>query len=370
MPADEHIRLPHDENFVSFEFAALDHTIPEKNQYAYIMEGLDKDWVHVGTRRYADYPDLKPGDYVFRVKGSNNDGVWNEEGAAVRVTVEPPIWGTWAFRVSVALALVLGAIGVYRQRVRSVEARSRELQTLVEERTVELQQEIEQRSQVEEALRRREREQAVVAERNRLARELHDSATQSLYAVTLYADAAARQLSLGQGKSASDNLHKLRRTAKEALAEMRLLIFELRPPILEDQGLVAALQVRLEAVEGRSGLRTEFHVEGEGRLPPDVEEGLYRIAREALNNVLKHAQAHSITISLRLEPEAAVLEVADDGMGFDPGLAQDSAGMGLRSMAERAEAIGARFEIESEVGRGTNVVVVWKEDEGPGTKDG
>ena len=361
VPADEHIRLAHYDNFVSFEFAALDHTIPEKNQYAYVMEGLDRDWVYVGTRRHADYPDLRPGDYVFRVKGSNNDGVWNEEGVAVRITVEPPVWETWGFRVMAAAALVLGTIGVYRQRVRNVEVRSRELESQVEERTAELQQEIEQRLQVEETLRQRERQQAVVAERNRLARELHDSVTQSLYAVTLYADAAARLLSSGQGELASDNVHKLRRTAKEALAEMRLLIFELRPPILEDEGLAAALQARLEAVEGRSGLRTELHVDGERRLPPKVEDGLYRIAREALNNALKHAQARGITVSLHLGPGATVLEVADDGAGFDPGAVQDSGGIGRRSMAERAEAIGAGFEIESQVGGGTRVVVVWEE---------
>ncbi|HSR32931.1 MAG TPA: two-component regulator propeller domain-containing protein, partial [Anaerolineae bacterium] len=145
----EHVHVPYQDNFLSFEFAALDYTMPEKNQYAYRMEGLDKDWVYAGTRRFADYPDLKPGEYTFRVKGSNNDGVWNEEGTAIRITVEPPIWDTWFFRGMGALALVLGVVGVYRQRVKSVEARSRELEREVEERTHE----IERRRQVAEGLR-------------------------------------------------------------------------------------------------------------------------------------------------------------------------------------------------------------------------
>jgi signal transduction histidine kinase/ligand-binding sensor domain-containing protein len=357
LPADKHIRFSHSDNYLSFEFAALDYSIPEKNQYAYKMEGLDKEWVYAGTRRHADYPDLKPGDYVFRVRGSNNDGVWNDEGTAVYITVEPPVWQTWPFRVLVAVALVVGGIGVYRQRVRNIEARSRELESQVQERTTELQQEIDQRTQAEEALRQSERERAIAEERNRLARELHDSVTQSLYAVTLYADAATRFLSSGQGESASDNLHKLRRTAREALGEMRLLIFELRPPILEHEGLAAALQARLEAVEGRSGLRTEFHVEGKGQLPPDVEEGLYRIALEVLNNALKHAQASRISVSLRLEEKATVLELEDDGVGFDLDVAWDSGGMGLQGVAERAAEIGGELVVESEPGEGTRVQV-------------
>ena len=321
----------------------------------------------MGLRRNAPARRL-PGSEArrLRVSGQGLEQRWGVErgGGHAAHHRRTAVLGTAPFRALAALSLVLGAIGVYRQRVRNVESRSRELESQVQERTAQLQQEIGQRLQVEEALRQREREQAVVAERNRLARELHDSVTQSLYAVTLYADTAARLLSSGQAGVAAENVHKLRRTAKEALAEMRQLIFELRPPVLKDAGLAAALQARLEAVEERSGLRTELHVEGEGRLDPEVEEGLYRIAREALNNVLKHAQAQTITVSLRLGPEAPVLEVADDGVGFDPGVAQDAGGMGLRSMAERAEAMGARFEIESQAAGGTRVTVRLEEDFG------
>ena len=132
---------------------------------------------------------------------------------------------------------------------------------------------------------------AVMEERNRLARDLHDSVTQSLYGVSLYAEAAARRLTSGIIRVFEDNLQELRKTALDALKEMRLLIFELRPPLLEKEGLEAALQARLDAVEGRAGLKTELHVGISERLPGNIEEGFYRIAQEALNNVLKHAQA-------------------------------------------------------------------------------
>ena len=241
------------------------------------MEGLDEDWVYAGTRRYAEYRDLNPGTYLFRVKGSNNAGVWSEQEAVVRITLAPPFWGTWWFRGLIGLIFAGIVIGAYRLRVRGIEACSRELEKQIDERTAELQREIEGRVRVETALRESEREKGIVAERNRIARELHDSVTQSLYAVTLYSDAASRRLSSGQIEDAGEDLRKLGRTAKDALGEMRLLIFELRPPILDEAGLSAALQARLEMVEKRSGLKTEFRAEGSGQLPCEVEDGLYRV---------------------------------------------------------------------------------------------
>lgn len=216
-----------------------------------------------------------------------------------------------------------------------------------------------QRAQIAATLRQSEMEKAVTAERNRLARDLHDSVTQSLFAVTLYADAAAQLLSSGQMDLVAGNVLKLRRTAKEALGEMRLLVFELRPPLLQQEGLLAALQARLESVEGRAGLETLLKVEGKGHLAPDVEEGLYRITQEALNNIFKHARARSVTVSLRLaeHPQTTILEIADDGIGFDPVAAQERGGLGLRGMAERVEQLGGQLRIKSEPGAGTIVQV-------------
>ena len=141
---------------------------------------------------------------------------------------------------------------------------------------------------------------AVIEERQRLARELHDSVTQALYSVSLYADAARMALSAGKQEVAVDNLQELRSMAREAMLDMRLLVFELRPPILEKEGLVVALQARLDAVETRSGVHTEFRVEGESsRLTRPVEEALYRIVQETLTNVVKHAQARHVKVYLR-----------------------------------------------------------------------
>jgi GAF domain-containing protein len=200
---------------------------------------------------------------------------------------------------------------------------------------------------------------ATLEERQRLARELHDSVTQALYGVTLYAEAAARLLSAGEVGLAADHLRELGDTAQEALREMRLLIFELRPPVLEEEGLLAALQARLEAVEGRAGLATAFKVEGVGRLAPKIEEGLYRIAQEALNNALKHAQAHSVTMHLCYvqHQRSVTLEIVDDGIGFDPDAARGQGGLGLAGMEERAARLGGWLMVKSSPGDGTSVKV-------------
>jgi signal transduction histidine kinase/ligand-binding sensor protein len=198
---------------------------------------------------------------------------------------------------------------------------------------------------------------AVLEERQRLARELHDSVVQSLYSMTLYADAAALAFVAGKQAVTANHLQELRDTARGAMHDMRLLIFELHPPALEQEGFVAALQVRLAAVEARAGLQTELTVEGERRLPIVIEQELYRIAQEALNNVMKHARAQHVTIHLQFTDTTTCLQVRDDGIGFDPLTARNAGGMGLHSFEERAAKVGGRVTLESSPGKGTTVTV-------------
>jgi len=198
---------------------------------------------------------------------------------------------------------------------------------------------------------------AVLAERQRLARELHDSVTQSLYSVTLYANAAALALAAGKGDVTAGYLQELQETAQEGMRDMRLLIFQLHPPVLEVEGLVAALQARLAAVEGRAGLPTEFRVEGERRLPIAIEAELFWIAQEALNNVRKHAAAQHVTVHLHFTAATIALEVLDDGVGFDPGAVPAERRGGLRTIAERTAHMGGKLTYESMPGAGTRVKV-------------
>lgn len=205
-------------------------------------------------------------------------------------------------------------------------------------------------------------ELAVMRERNRLARDLHDSVTQSLYSLTLFTQAARDRASEGDLAGTDHSLARIADTAGQSLKELRLLVYELRPLALEEESLVDALQSRLDQVERRSGVQTRLVVEAEGdlRLPATFEDELYHIGQEALNNALKHAHASSVrvriaqlTASRRLE-----FEVIDDGIGFDPAELDDSGGLGLLSIRERVENMNGELEIQSAAGQGTTVRVI------------
>lgn len=207
------------------------------------------------------------------------------------------------------------------------------------------------RMQVEQA--------AVVAERSRLARDLHDAVTQMLFSASLIAEVLPRlwERNPDEGRRRLDELRQL---ARGALAEMRTLLLELRPSRLTEASLGDLLRQLIEAVSGRAQVPITLEVEGEcTTLPGDVQVSLYRTAQEALNNVAKHAQANQAIVSLNCQPNQIYLSISDDGRGFAfKSVTPDN--LGLTIMHERAEAIGAELEIKSEIGQGTNVVVVWK----------
>lgn len=204
-------------------------------------------------------------------------------------------------------------------------------------------------------LYKRARLVATAKERQRLARELHDSVTQSLYSMTLLAETGRRAVGVADTERVASYLVRMGEIAQQALKEMRLLVYELRPPALEHEGLVRALQRRLNAVEVRAGMEARFLVEDEVELAPVVEEALYRVGQEALNNVLKHSAATLVTVRICLNGEQVEMEIVDNGQGFDPARVGDSGGMGLVTMRERVDRLGGALTILSVGGEGTTV---------------
>jgi len=194
---------------------------------------------------------------------------------------------------------------------------------------------------------------AVVEERNRLARDLHDSVTQSLYSLTLFAEAASEELDSGEIEIAKSHLKDLRETSRQALQEMRLMVFELRPPELEAKGFTLALQERLEAVEARTGIESVIEINIKERLSSKLENGLFSIAREALNNILKHSHATKVKITLHKTNGNTIFEIQDNGIGLDALEASKSAGLGIKGMKERADQIGASLTLHNAPESGT-----------------
>ena len=191
------------------------------------------------------------------------------------------------------------------------------------------------------------------AERDRIARGLHDTVTQSLYSINLQSDATGMALSSGNIGKAEQRLEILKDIAQEAMNEMRLLIYQLQPSILREEGLAAALRKRLDAVEVRSGIAVDFLVAGDEQLPLQVENTLFPIAQEGLNNILKHAKAKNIEVRLSSKQDCCRLIIRDDGVGFDPEGIGPYGGYGLANMRDRLEKINGTLTIDSHPGKGT-----------------
>ncbi|WP_026370660.1 GAF domain-containing sensor histidine kinase [Kallotenue papyrolyticum] len=196
---------------------------------------------------------------------------------------------------------------------------------------------------------------AALEERQRIARDLHDSVTQSLFSLRLAAEAASATLATDQ-QATAQMLQTVQELAGNALAEMRALIFELRPGALHEAGLAAAIERFVGAFRARTGLQVALDLD-QRRSPPVVEEALYRIASEALHNIGKHARARQVAITLRRRHNSVCLVVQDDGVGFDPTHPVAGDHMGQRTMQERAAALGGSCVVQSAPGAGTRVVV-------------
>lgn len=304
---------------VAFEFAALDYTNPRKNQYAYQLEGFDPDWKEAGTRRFARYTNVPPGEYVFRVKGSNNDGVWNEEGTAVRLVVRPSFWQTWWFRLGVVLAVVGVLAGAYRYRIR----RLKEMQQL----------------------------------RLRIAQDLHDDIGASLGSIALMSDMVRRRFA-AEG-SARRRLEKIGRMAREMSVDLREIVWLVSP----DHDRLAHLVERMREVTATllADVPHTFEAPDATRvhaLEMSFRRNVLLVYKEILHNVVRHAQASEVVVHVDWDDDRFVLQVTDDGVGFDP--EAQHTGHGLVNVQRRVGEMGGDVTIESAPGQGTTVTVTAK----------
>ncbi len=307
-----------------FDYAGLSFVEPQKVEYRYELEGFDHGWVDAGTRRAAYYTNLPHGRYTFRVIARNNDGVWSEAAATADLSVEPHVYQTVWFRLLVLAAIVGLAYLAWRQR-----------------------------------LLRAEREfQAVLGERTRIAREIHDTLAQGFVAVSVHLELVA-QLMRKSADAAREQLERAQALVRSSLEDARTSIWELRWQGSEREDLAVRILKMAEEVAARAGgrARVQMHVTGTNHpLDEDVERELTRIAREAVANAVRHGDAANIVLRLEFEGSMFGMEIRDDGRGFaGTPLDGPSGHFGLTGMRERAEAIGATLTVESSPGEGTVV---------------
>ncbi len=310
---------------LSFEYAGLSFSSPQKVQFRYKLEGFDQNWVDAGTRRTAYYTNVPPGHFRFHVIARDNDGFWNERGAAVPIYVEPHYYQMWWFRLLTLALLSLAGYAGYYWRVRQVQAQFN----------------------------------AVLAERNRIAREIHDTLAQGFVAVSVQLEIVSRLLG-SSVDSARVQLDQTRMLVRSSLSEARASIWELRSQSSENQDFAARLSNAAKQVAASSSARVELQVHGTYRpLPRTVEDELFRIGQEAVTNAVRHSEAEHITIELVFDTRKLRMTINDDGRGFDGPV--DSAGpeghFGIRGMRERAGQIDGELTVSSERGKGTRVCI-------------
>jgi signal transduction histidine kinase/ligand-binding sensor domain-containing protein len=327
-PPGTPVRLPPHTRDVEIDYTALSLTVPEKIRFRYRLEGADEQWRDAGNRREASYSNLKPGSYRFSVLACNNDGVWSSDAATLAFSIRPAFYQTFGFLgVCVAAVAGLGWAG-YRLRVRQVRAT---LDRRFEER---------------------------LAERSRIARELHDTLLQGFISASMQLHVVLDQLPLPADSPHTQRLNRVLDLMGKVIEEGRNAVRGLRAPGKSSDDLENAFSRIAEELDVDGSVR--FRVVGQGHARPlsgPVREEVYRIGREALVNAFHHAKAGVIEVEVEFAPGHVRLLVRDDGVGIDPRVLESGreGHWGLPGMRERAERIGSRLRVWSREGAGTEI---------------
>ena len=334
MIADGAVQLPPGVRDLQIDYTATSLVAPDRMRFRYMLEGYDRDWQDVGTRRQAFYTDLKPGEYGFRVIAANNSGVWNDAGASIHIAIAPAYYQTtWFLALSVVTALTL-MWSAYRVRIRIIEKHQHEISAL-NERLMKAQEQ----------------------ERIRIAGELHDGVMQHMLAVTMMLGTAKRRIA--DASDARPTLDKISDKLIEVGNDIRRLSHDLHPPILQEAGLSQAVRAYCEQFSASSGIPVLCEAgDGLDALSRGAALALFRIMQEAVGNAAKHAQAARISVQLMRSGDVVMLSVSDDGAGFDRNRLNTSGGLGLIMMRERAGQLNGTFEFNTEPGRGTAIRVL------------
>jgi streptogramin lyase len=308
------ISLAYDEDSFAFEFASLNYTNTAKNQYAYKLDGFDKGWLQSGTRRYASYTNLDPGTYVFTVKGTNNDGKWNEAGSSISIIIRPPFWQTWWFRSFLAAVIILVLVLVHHYRV----ARLLEIERL----------------------------------RVRISTDLHDEIGSNLSAIALQSDLVRSGVSAGD----NDRLIEISRSARQMANDLRDIVWTINPGLDGLNDIVDRMKIIASTMlggisytfQGQNGTSTD-------RLEMEFRRNVLLMYKEVLHNIVGHARATQVRIRIDEDLGCFTITVEDNGVGFDTTI--PSSGYGLSNLKSRASSIGATLEIVSAPEKGTRVKI-------------
>lgn len=307
------ITLPYEKNMITLEFALLQYCQPERKQYKYFLEGFDRNWIDNGTKNSATYTNLDPGTYHFYVKGRNSDGVWTEQGATLTIIITPPWYRTWWFRVLVTLLFFGTVYGIYRYRL-------------------------------QQSLK-------LIGMRNNIASDLHDEIGSTISSISVYSDILAEKIESPDLKMIAGRISE---SSRNILVVMSDIVWSINPK--NDRFDNVLIRMKSFAHEVLDIQNKQLHFEADEKLNHlklhmNNRKNFYLIFKEALNNVVKYAQATDVWISVQMHGNEIQFSIRDNGRGFD--LNELKEGNGIHNMQRRSRDLGGRLHIETAPGKGT-----------------
>jgi ligand-binding sensor domain-containing protein/signal transduction histidine kinase len=346
------IDIPSGRRDLEIHYTGLSYSAPEHVRFKYMLAGLDHGWTDAGTRRSVYYSHLPPGRYTFTVIAANGDGVWNTTGSHIQLRIVPAFYQTWWFVVFAVVATATLGFAVHDRRVQLL-TRAKMAQEAFSRRLIESQE----------------------AERKRIAAELHDSLSQTL--VVIKNRAALSLQTPDDHRRALDQLDEIAEAATDAIDEVKEIAYNLRPFHLDRLGLTAAIDVMLTKMADAHGLRVVKDLDPLDEVfPKDEEINIYRIVQEGLTNIVKHASATEVTVTIKRDARSVRIALEDNGRGFAreaPSAASSAGraegGFGLQGMAERARLFGGEPVVQSVPGQGTTIRLTLDVSESRGVRD-
>jgi signal transduction histidine kinase len=317
------ISLPPGTARFEFYYTGLSFIAPQKVTFKYKLEGFDPDWIEAGTRRVAWYTNIPAGQYRFVVMAANNDGVWSETAANIEFVLQPRFYQTYWFYALCLLSLGAGGWVWYRLHVRRLEGQFN----------------------------------AVLAERTRIAREIHDTLAQGFAGISVQLELVARLLTKAP-EAAKPHLDQARQLVRSSLDEARRSVWALRSQALEKSDLPSALSDAVKQLLADTAIQSQVQVTGTYReLSRTIEDHLLRIGTEAVTNAIKHARAQALQVELHYVRDRVQLRVQDDGCGFDSARQSLNRHFGLVGMRERVMQMGGTLTVNSQPNAGTEIMV-------------
>ncbi|HWR32447.1 MAG TPA: two-component regulator propeller domain-containing protein [Chitinophagaceae bacterium] len=326
----EALTLKYNENFINLEFSVLKVSPDIPAEYKYKLEGFDPDWNYSGRRGIANYTNVPPGKYVLLLNATNESGIWNTEPVSLSITISPPFWKTWWFKV-LAIIIFSGAVyGIVRYRFLQINKRQKRQLALV----VDTQEK----------------------EKKSISAQLHDDLGVRLSALKFFVSSLKQYLQPGDSK-ADEIYAKSISAIDESVEDIRYLLINLSPKTLNEYGYLMAVEDLVNKLRRLHIIDVELsQKELEQRLTPETESGLYRITQELINNTLKHAQAQTIRLHIEKKDGNILLNYSDDGKGFD--IARSSTGYGLENIHTRVALLNGRIEWQHSGGKITGVNII------------